>query len=198
MQIETQELALFRSVHDALKFACNYRHGQLKAPGMATLYQTPPGLGNDPPKPPSRGLGGLDGAAQAGIIGAEIKALEPKIRGQIIIARFTVKAIVCDCQNLCCSGFRPNVAWFKAISEIAELARTEALAGTVVNFHLRHLMVRKYFGVHVSFLGAAKTAGVDRDTASAHGSKVVTWLKDHERKAIFAIEGRLKQAGIVE
>ena len=190
MQVETQELALFRSTNAALAFAFNLKHGQYKSSAMARL------MGG--PNPTGRGLGGIDGAAQAGMIKCEIDALAPRIRGQIIVARFALRELPCDCRHACCSGFRPNHEWLLAISEIAELVRTEALAGTVVNFTLRHIIVRRYFGVHISLVDAAKAAGVDRDTASVHASRVIGYLKTEERLALYEIEGRLKAAGIVD
>jgi hypothetical protein len=85
MQVEMQELALFRSTNAALSFAFNFTHGQYKSSAMATM------MGG--PKPVGRGLGGLDGAGQSGMIRAEIDALEPRIRGQILVARFAVRAV---------------------------------------------------------------------------------------------------------
>ena len=191
MQVETQELALFRSTNAALSFAFNFTHGQYKSSAMATMM-------GGPPSPQDAAWAGLDGAAQSGMIRAEIDALEPRIRGQILVARFAVRAVPCDCRHACCSGLRPNAEWLLAIAEISELVRTEALAGCSVNFQLRHTLVRRYFGVHCSLIDAAAAAGVDRDTASAHASRVIGYLKAQEQRARYDIEGRLKAAGIVE
>jgi len=190
MQVETQEEALFRSTGAALAFALNFSHGQCKSSAMASL------MGG--PKPVGRGLGGLDGSAQAGMIRAEINALSPKIRGQILVARFAVRALPCDCKRTCCSGFQASVEWLQAIADIAETVRSEALAGTVVNFLLRHSVVRRYFGDKQSLVDIAAATGVDRDTASAHAGKVIGYLKEQEQRARYDIEGRLKAAGIVE
>jgi hypothetical protein len=90
------------------------------------------------------------------------------------------------------------VEWLKAIADIAEIVRSEALAGTVVNFLLRHSVVRRYFGDKQSLVDIAAVTGVDRDTASAHSGKVFGYLKAQEQRARYDIEGRLKAAGIVE
>ena len=191
MQAETSaEPALFGSTNAALSFAFNFKHGQLKPSSLATMMVGP--------KPTGRGLGGLDGAAQAGMIRAEIDALSPRIRGQILVARFAVRALPCDCKRACCSGFRANAEWLQAIADIAEIVRSEALAGTVVNFLLRHSVVRRYFGVKQSLVDIAAVTGVDRSTASAHAGKVIGYLKEQEQRARYDIEGRLKAAGIVE
>ena len=184
------ESALFLSTNAALSFAFNFTHGQYKSSAMATMMVGP--------KPAGRGLGGLDGAGTSGMIRAEVDALSPKIRGQILIARFAVREVSCDCRHACCSGFRPNAEWLLAIAEISELVRTEALAGRSVNFHLRNILVRRYFGVHSSLIDAANAAGVERHTASEHANKVIGYLKAEERQARYAIEGRLKAAGIVD
>lgn len=189
-QIETQELALFRSVHDALKFACNFKHGQIKATGLAVL------MGGA--KPVGRGLSGLDGAAQAGMVLAEVAALEPKVRGQIIIARYTVREIQCPCQRLCCRGFRESIDWLAAISLIAESARTDVLQGTIVDFFSRHAIVRRHFGDKRSFKEISDISGIPKDTVSQHSAKVVPWLKSEEKRALYAIEGRLKTSQIIE
>jgi hypothetical protein len=185
-----QEPALFRSTNAALAFAFNFTHGQCKSSAMAIM------MGG--PKPSGRGLGGLDGAGTSGMIRAEIDALEPRIRGQILVARFAVREVPCDCGHACCSGFRPNAEWLLATTEISELVRTEALAGYSVNIQLRHILVRRYFGVRCNLADAAKATGVHRDTASAHASRVIGYLKAQEQRARYDIEGRLKAAGIVE
>ncbi|MBI4291288.1 MAG: hypothetical protein HY661_07415 [Betaproteobacteria bacterium] len=189
MQVETQEMALFRSTRAALAFAFNFTHGQYKPSAMATM------MGGA--RPEGRGLGGLDGAGTAGLIRAKVDALEPRNRGQILIARFAVQALPCDCRHACCSGFRANAEWLKAIAEISAAART-VLAGCQDNFRLRSVLVRRYFGDQKSLVDAACAAAVDRGTASAHARKVTAYLKGEERQARYAIEGPLKAAGIVE
>jgi hypothetical protein len=190
MQVETREPALFRSTNAALAFAFNYRHGQYTSSAMGTL------MGG--PKPTGRGLGGLDGSAQAGMIKAEIDTMTPRIRGQILVARFAVHALPCDCRRACCSGWHPNAEWLRAIDEIADVVRTEALAGCSVNYTLRHAMVQRYFGVSQSLAKVALAADVNRDTASTHARRVIAYLRPEERYARYAIEGRLKAGGIVE
>jgi hypothetical protein len=57
--------ALFHSEVGALKFALNYQHGGMKRPSMTVM------MGGGAGKK-GRGLGGLDGAAQAGMISLEL------------------------------------------------------------------------------------------------------------------------------
>jgi len=159
-----------------------------------------------------KGRGGLDGAALAGFIKREVLGLaipdtldeldpnwEPRpVWPRIITARYAVRAVPCICKLPCCSGWRSNNDWLIAVADIAELAISGALSGCRVNFNLRHAIVRRYFGERRSLVEAAKLAEVDRHTASAHANRVITYLKDEERKARYAIEARLKVAGIVE
>ena len=182
--------ALFRCVPDALRFAFNFKHGQCELSAMARLMDGDSRAG--------RGLAGLDGAGNAGFVWSEVDALEPRIRGHILVARYAARALPCDCGHACCSNWRPNADWLLAIAEIAETLRTEALSDCVVNFTLRHIIVRRYFGVRQSLVDAASAAGVERHTAGRHADKAIGYLREEERKARYAIEGRLKEAGIVE
>lgn len=189
-EMESGDLALFRSVNAALAFAFNFTHGQYKPSAMASM------MGG--PRKQGRGLGGLDGAGQAGIIRLEVERVAPAARAQILVARFAVRSVPCSCRHECCSGHRPNQEWLLAIAELASLVREEALERCVVNFKLRHDIVRRYFGEKKSLVDAARSAGVDRDTASAHAGKIIAFLKSEEQHARYEIEGRLKVAGIVE
>jgi uncharacterized protein YidB (DUF937 family) len=184
------EPALFRSTHAALTFAFN---ATAATQGTSVIGRLMGG-----PAPEGRGLGGLNGVAQAGLIKAEILAMEPRIRGQIIIARFAVRAVTCSCRMPCCSGERENQEWQRAIGEISDIVLREALHGSIVSYLLRRAIVRRYFGQRISFTEAAERAGLDRHTASAHASRVIPYLRDHERMARYEIEGRLKAAAIVE
>ena len=184
------EPALFKSAHAALTFAFNASRSTQGLSVIGKLMGGPP--------PTGRGLGGFDGLAQAGMIKREVLALQPCIRQHIIIARFATRELPCDCRRLCCSGRIGNMEWLSAISEIADIVRIEALAGTTVNYMLRHIIVRRYFGWNMSLISAANAASVDRDTASLHAARVIGYLKEHERLAWFDIEGRLKAAGMVE
>ena len=70
--------AVFRSARGALMFAFNFTHGTLKKSALAGMMGASPN---------GRGLGGLDGAAQAGMIKAEVDHL-PELHQAILIARW--------------------------------------------------------------------------------------------------------------
>ena len=181
--------ALFRSTHAALTFAFNATRA---TQGLSVIGRLMGG-----PAPANRGLGGLDGAAQAGMIKAEIATLTPIIRGYIITARFAMRGLPCDCRRSCCSGTKINHEWADAIESIADMVRSGALAGTVCNYTLRHIIVRRYFGVRSSLKAAAMASSVNVDTASLHAARVIGYLREQERLGFWEVEGRLKRAGIV-
>jgi hypothetical protein len=182
------EQPLFRTVNGALSFAFNFKHGHLKPSALATMMAGA--------RPKGKGLGGLDGAAQAGMIREQVDSLG--LRGDILTARFAVRALPCPCRRPCSSGWRGNEEWLQAIAAISNHVRSVALKGTTVNFTLRLAIVRRYFGVRQSLADAAHASGVERHTASAHANKAITYLKAEEAQARYAIEAKLKASGVVE
>jgi len=83
------ESPLFRSTHDALMFAFNFAGQQSPRTPMTSLFKTP-GLGT------GKGLSGLDGAAQAGFIIAEVCRLQDDQRN-VIVARYDRSTHECKC-----------------------------------------------------------------------------------------------------
>lgn len=93
---------IFKSAHDALVFAFNYS-GQAFA--RTTIV---------PVASKGIGLGGLDGAAQAGIIRAEVKKLG-QLQEALLTARYAPIWLPCDCGHPCCKGKVKNAEWEAAI-----------------------------------------------------------------------------------
>lgn len=183
-----QDDPLFRTDGGALMFALNYTHGTCKKPGLTTLM----GGGGG-----GRGLGGLDGAAQAGMLRSELDWLRAH-RKAILIARFAVPQLPCLCDRPCCRGYRENPEWVQAIGDLTEHVLMVGVAGTISHFRLRRAMVQRYFGARVSFVEMATLCKVSRNTASAQHAEVVKYLKNEERRARWEYEGILKVEGIVE
>lgn len=179
---------LFTSAHAALKFALNFTHGTLKRPALGQLQG---GGGN------GRGLAGLDGAAQAGMIRAELESLERQ-RCQVLVAWFTTQSVPCSCRMACCRGFRENAEWAEAVDWLTEFALVERLTGTVSHHRLRRVLVMRVFGVRNPSLSEIATAcGVHRDTASDYNKRVDERLKKEQRIGMAEIETRFKERGIV-
>src|SRR5262245_5671313 len=117
----------FTSAHAALKFAFNFSHGTLKRGVLAQML----GGGGS-----GRGLAGLDGAAQAGMIQCELGALS-KIRRSILAAKFAPQHEPCACRSPCCRGYVENRTFGEAIESISEFVLVEGLTGNISHYRLR-------------------------------------------------------------
>lgn len=179
---------LFRTARGALLFATNYSHGQTKKPFLAKMV----GGGK-----PGRGLGGLDGAGQAGMILAALTRL-PRVQQALLVARFTAAVTPCACRAPCCKGFREQPEWAGAVEFLIEDVLKQGLTGTVSHYQLRRALVMRYLGIKHSFVDVAKQCGINRDTASDRYKKIKDYLGDQERRAYWAMEGQLKEGGVVE
>ena len=178
---------VFRSTHAALMFALNFTHGTLKRSTLAAMMGS---AGN------GRGLGGLDGAAQAGMIRAELEKLA-KPRRTILVARYVVATIPCDCGRSCCSKIRENAEWAEAVNYLSEYVLHEGLTGSVSHYRLRRTLVMRYFGQRQFLVSIAEQCGVNRDTASAYNQKITERFRQEERLANYEIEGLLKAIGVM-
>lgn len=177
-------------VHElgAVKFALNFRHGTLQKNVLAQFMGSS-GRG--------RGLAGLDGAGQAAMIRNELERLEPLHRN-MLIARHAVPSIPCDCLRACCRGWTDNPEWADAVAYLAEEILVRMLTGSISHFRLRRAMVRRFFGHKASFAAIADECKVHRNTASLYYKKVSEFFKVEDRLAKWAIEGYLKDAGVIE
>jgi hypothetical protein len=179
--------ALFASAHGALKFAMNYVHGTLKKGFLATAAGVSSG---------GRGLGGLDGAAQAGMIQAHVLNLAPHRRA-LIYGRFMAPSSPCECKSQCCRGYRESPDWKLSVEQLTEYVLKQGLTGTISHYRLRRSLIVRYFGVRASFVEIADQCGVHRTTASQYNKAMVEHLKAEEHQAFQQIEEILRDAGIV-
>lgn len=202
VEVETEE-ALFSSAHAAMVFAFNFSGQCYDRPMMNRMASPTFGTG--------KGLAGLDGAAQAGMIRAEVQTLG-KLAEAILIARVAPRSSPCHCRQSCCSGQKPNKEWTNAIAYLADYIRNTALAGCTVNGMMRREYLVRYFSpkeLRISLELLAEKHDIHRDTASAHNAKVATWLggvparkgkaamPGMEAAAMNAIEDRLREIGMV-
>ena len=196
--MEYQE-ALFGSAHAALTFAFNFSGQAYDRPMMNRMAAPSIGTG--------KGLSGLDGAAQAGMVRAELRALGPLYEA-CLIAKVAPQGIPCECTRSCCSGTRANPEWQEAIGTLTKIS-VAALAGCVSHYRLRQGIIHRCFGEKTTLQALADLCDVSRDLANDHNAKVVTWLKGAptrrgqqpivgvEQQAWEAIEMRLRDAGMV-
>ncbi|WP_430229889.1 hypothetical protein [Nitrosomonas communis] len=128
------EEPLFKSTHEALVFAFNYAGQQSPKTPLMRMIQSKD-LEDDRlgPVKKSKGLAGLDGAAQAGMILAEVCRL-PDDQHNVIVARYYRAQYECKC----CEQPRPREEWKIAIDALSHCIELEG-----VHKHVRLQMVRK-------------------------------------------------------
>ncbi|WP_439893219.1 hypothetical protein ACS7SF_25345 (plasmid) [Ralstonia sp. 25C] len=101
---------IFESTENARRYAFSFSTQQYGKSAMARLY-APPGSG--------RGLGGLDGAGQAGMIRASVEKLSPA-QQRVLAVRFAPAELSFACGHACCSGHAPNREWAAALEWLAD------------------------------------------------------------------------------
>jgi len=160
--------ALFRSAHAALVFALQYSKQQYDRPMMNRVAAGPSAH-------EGKGLAGIDGAGQAGMIRAELERL-PRLQQSVLIAAAAEQRVACECRASCCVGWKVNPEWADAISDLTAAAASGALSGCISNGRLRSALIQRMFGVKVSLAELAERCHVDPDTAGAHNAKVRRWM----------------------
>ena len=181
----------FTSASEALVFALNAAiQADYPRPVMNKLAAPSTSTGH--------GLAGLDAAAQAGMVRAEIKQLGP-LAEAVLFARYAPRGIPCACRAACCAGQKRNPEWINAISFLADYVRTTALAGCVTNGMMRQEYVVRYFSAkgRISLEDLAEKHGIVINTVTAHIWKVSKALRTFEHAANEAAEERLRFVGIV-
>ena len=184
---QEQEPIFTKGVHEALRFAFNFQHGNVKEPPVSILQGD---------SKTGRGLGGIDGAAQAGMILAEVGQMAEE-RQAILAGRFTDQAIPCPCERPCCVGYTDNPKWAAAVEVLVDYILTNSGGSRISHYHLRRASVLRYFGVRRSFREVAAQCKVKPDTASAHHNLAVQCLSGLEKIARYEIEDRLRKAGVI-
>lgn len=173
---------LFKSAADALRFAFNYSHQQYDRPMMNRMM----GGRNETGK----GLSGLDGAAQAGMIRRELSTL-PNLYRAVLIARYAPRSFPCTCGRPCCVGSSVNFEWREAVNAVASYA-TDMVPGGAGKFRLRRDLVFRAYGSGKTVEAIAEDCGVSERTAYTHNGALVSWLRGRpergKRKAVPGVE----------
>jgi len=160
--------ALFRSVHAALVYALNYSMQQYDRPLMnKAMSGKPEGEG--------KGLSGVDGAGQAGMIRAELARLAP-LHQAVLVASIAPQRVPCECRAACCGGWRVNPEWSDAVGELTTVSAAAALPGCLSNGRLRSALIQRLLGAKVTLAELAERYDVDEKTAGAHSAKLKRWL----------------------
>lgn len=166
-QVDTPE-PLFRSAHDALVFAFNFSMQQYDRPLMNRAMA-------GKPEREGKGLSGLDGAGQAGMIRAELDRLPPVPRA-VLIASCAPNQLPCYCGVSCCAGWKHNPEWSDAMSLLTSMAAAGALSGCVSNGRLRSALIQRLLGAKATLASIAEDHDVSERTAEAQSAKLKRWL----------------------
>lgn len=162
---------LFDSTYAALAFAYRYSTQQYQPTPMARLMRGSIGSG--------KGLHGLDGAAQAGIIRAEVERLRMYERFAVI-ARFAI-----DDKERC-------------LAMLALICPATAALGTGVhNRRLVDALVQRHYGKRVHLKDLAEMVGIHPNTMTDRWRSIRRVLTEIEHRGMDMVEARLKEAGLV-
>lgn len=162
---------LFDSTWAALAFAFRYSTQQYQPTPMARLMRGSIGSG--------KGLHGLDGAAQAGIIRAQVQELR-EFERCAVIARFALA----DLEKI------------EAMMILVPPAAA-ALGTGVHNRRMVDNLVQRYFGQRCNLKDLASTHDVHPDTMTQRWACIKRLLTELERRGIDQVEIRLQAAGLV-
>jgi len=195
---------LFTSTDAALRFAFSYSTEQYTPTPVARLMRGGP-VGN------GKGLVGVDGAGQAGMVRRELEDVSD-LHIAILIAQFGPPHSSCDCGSPCCSRRRQNPEWNAALHYLADYT-AGLFAGTLSNYRFRRALLERYFGARkdangkkVSVERLSEEFGVHRQTAAKHNERLTLFLRGtkgvngevgEQAKAMLQIDGLLRDRGFV-
>ncbi|AOZ06719.1 DNA-binding protein [Cupriavidus malaysiensis] len=194
------EERLFDSSHDALRFAFSYSGQQYQASAMNKAMS--PAIGS------GKGLVGVDGAAQAGMIRRELGTL-PELHQRVLTARAAPRELPCECRSACCMGKTLNPEWAEAIVWLTDQAMQQ-LSGSFSHYRVRRSILEKIFGVKIDLVQIAEDCGAHRNTVGEQNKRLKLWIEGErgrrglnsapgvEQVAWTAIDIRLKAAGMVK
>lgn len=149
---------IFRSTEAALRYAYHFSSEQYGRSAMASMW-APPGTG--------RGLSGIDGAGQAGMVRAEIDKLTPTQQA-VLTLRYAPRDLPCSCGRPCCSGRYLNAEWRGALEALVQHT-AHLFAGQMSNVRLRAELIRLSIErERPDYTALGKQFGADRHTVSKH------------------------------
>ena len=159
---------LFESTHEALIFAFQYSHQQSPKTPMTSLMRTAQIGGG-------KGLSGIDAAAQAGMILAEVCRL-PDDQHNVIVARYG--HVLHECSH--CEQDAPSEEWRSAIDALSHCVELEG-----VHRKVRLMMVeRAICGGRMDMDSLCKRYSLARSTTFKQLSTIKTKLRKIERTAL--------------
>ena len=188
----------FTSVRDALVFAFSYVAQHYDAPAM---YRAIAASGQ---QREGKGLHGIDGAGQSGMIRAELGRLSEDHQALLALS-YAPRSWPCGCGRSCCSGQARNDEWADALSHLVDRAVPCALAGCITHYRARRALVLRAL-VKVDAIRGQKAdtleeialaVGVHRNTITDHNKRVLDWIRMLHDNAQAEIYIRLVRCGMV-
>lgn len=175
---------LFKTTHDALRFAFGYMERQSpKTPLMSMVGSGRYREEDSPPRSDSISNGnrliGLDAAAQAGMILAEVCRL-PDDQHNVIVARYYRTTHECKC----CGSEVPREEWSAAIDALSHCVELEG-----VHRKVRNEMVKKAVcGGKLDIDRLCKEHSLARRTLYAQLASIKTKFRKLERTALINLD----------
>lgn len=161
---------LFANHDDALMFALRFTSQQYPQSELAKLMKTP-GIGG------GKGMIGLDGAAQAGVIKSRIDALG-ELQRACIIARYSARVETCSC----CGSDKMLEEYRAAILNLANWA-SQFIGNDNSVQRIRFAIVQEYFERGNSLGKQAEKINVPKRTAYDQKKKIWPHLADLDKMA---------------
>jgi len=186
--MEATHEGIFKSAQEAVLFACHYSAQQYAMSPMAKLLQRG-GSGS------GRGLVGLDGAAQSGMVMAELGRME-HLRMLAVIARSAPRREQCSCMSACCSGWKVSPMFQDAVSQLSS-ACVDALEILPPVHRFRVAVIMRHFGEKLSVTDVSDNLGIPARTAGRHASAIAAYLKALEKSAWADLYDQLSESGML-
>jgi len=190
MEVAIDNEPLFTSAHTAVRYAFNFRSTDFGKNALAAWIKDESRKSGS-----GKGLRGNDGAAQAGMVLAEVDRLGEGVRGQamraVITCRYGDRGAHCPS----CGGSVLAQHWRDARDELTEFV--------LIGFNgisprqMRRALVERFFGVQVKMGELAQRHDVDADTVTNHYKQIRALLEQLEESAMMELESALQAARIV-
>ena len=176
---------LFACAHDALRFAFNFRNDRLGKNALAAWI-----VDKTRRAASGKGLVGNDGAAQAGMVLAEVDKLGEAMKAAVI-CRYAERRASCSA----CGGDTVAQHWREARDELTDYV-LPSISG-ISPRHMRRALVERHFGVPVKMGELAakhQVHPIPRPSITSDSRAACAAL---EERAMIALEDALQRTGMV-
>ena len=175
--------ALFKSSHAALIFAFNYAGQQSPKTPLTTLLRISGNLRRN-----GKGLGGLDGAAQAGMILRALNSLAA-VQRQVLIVRYGDFRHTC----LCCGQPAPSADWREAVDSLSHCNELEGIPRIVRHAAIERAICRRQWDSK----RLSQEYGLSDRTLRDQVKRLKERLSRIENAGLTELDGWLRDGGVV-